>query len=108
MGPEDAALKIVALVPTVKGCHDATVAALKQVYEAHPDDIHLTLADFFGADTNMWKTKLGVTCATVEINGEWTFGLEGRQVTFQKAEGGTYVPSDLGPVIEAELEKVKS
>jgi hypothetical protein len=108
MGPEDAALNIIALVPTERGCHDATIAALRQAYEAHPEDIRLTLVDFFGPRANEWKGKLGVTCATVDINGAWTFDLEGRSVTLQKKEGGTYVPSDLNGVIEAELGKVKS
>ncbi len=105
MGPEDAKMKIVGMVPIANPCHAATVAALKKVYEDHPNEIHLTLIDFMGPDSTEWKQKLGVTCATVEINGENSFNLEGRDVTFQKMEGGTYEPSDLETVIEAELAK---
>jgi hypothetical protein len=107
MGAEDAALKIIAFVPTEAGCHDATVAALMESYEAYPDDIHLTLVDFFGPDRNEWAEKLRVTCATVTINGEKTFDLEGRRVSFEKAEGGTYIAPDLNAVIDAEIERVK-
>src|SRR4030042_1352641 len=64
MGPEDAKVKIVGFVPIVNPCHASTVAALKEVYEAHPDDIHLTLIDFRGPDSTEWKQTLGVTCAT--------------------------------------------
>ena len=105
MGPEDAKVKIVGMVPIVNPCHAATVAALKEMYEAHPDDIHLTLIDFQGPDSGEWKQKLGVTCATVEINGQYTFNLEGRTVTFQKKEGMTYQPTDLKTVVEGELAK---
>ncbi len=105
MGPEDAKVKIVGLVPTVNPCHAATVAALKKVYEQHPEDIHLTLIDFLGPASGEWRQKLGVSCATVEINGEYSFELDGRRVVFQQAEGGTYRPSDLKTVVEAELAK---
>ncbi len=105
MGPEDAKVKIVALVPIVNPCHAATVAALKKVYEDNPEDIHLTLIDFFGPDSGEWKQNLGVSCATVEINGQRTFDLKGRTVTFQKQEGMTYQPTDLHTVIEGELAK---
>jgi hypothetical protein len=106
MGPEDAKVKIVGMVPIMNPCHAATVAALKDVYEAHPDDIHLTLIDFMGPDSMEWKQKLGgVTCATVTINGKYTFDLEGRTVTFQKMEGGSYKPTDLKTVVEGELAK---
>ena len=104
MGPEDAKVKIVGMVPIVNPCHAATVAALKEVYEEHPDEIHLTLIDFHGPDSAEWKQKLGgVTCATVAINGDYAFDLEGRTVTFQKMEGGTYLPTDLKTVVEREL-----
>jgi hypothetical protein len=107
MGPEDAKVKIVGLVPIVNPCHAATVAALKELYEEHPDDIHLTLVDFQGPDSAEWKQKLDVTCATVEINGQRTFVLEGRTVTFQQREGGTYRPADLKTVVENELAKAE-
>ena len=105
MGPEDAKVKIVALVPIVNPCHTATVAALKEVYEDNPEDIHLTLIDFFSPDSGEWKQKLGVSCATVEINGQRTFDLEGRRVTFQQMEGQMYRPTDLKTVVEGELAK---
>ena len=105
MGPEDAKVKIVGLVPIANPCHAATVAALKEVYEDNPEDIHLTLIDFMGPDSNEWKQKMGVTCATVAINGQYTFNLEGRTVTFQKKEGMTYQPTDLKAVVEGELAK---
>jgi len=61
---------------------------------------------FFQApDSAQWKQKLGVTCATVDINGQYTFNLEGRTVTFQKQEGVTYQPADLRTVVEAELKR---
>jgi hypothetical protein len=104
IGPEDAKLKIVALVPVVNPCHAGTVKALKEAAADHPEDIQLTLVDFFNPeDSAKWKGELGVTCATVEINGDYTFELEGRTVTFQKQEGGTYQPADLETVIEGAL-----
>jgi ABC-type glycerol-3-phosphate transport system substrate-binding protein len=105
LGSEGAKVKITALVPIANPCHAATVSALKDAYAAHPNDIHLTLIDFQGPDAGEWKQKLGVTCATVDINGQYTFDLEGRTVTFQKQEGGTYKPADLRTVVEAELER---
>lgn len=105
LGSEDAKVKIIALVPIANPCHAATVSALKEVYEAHPNDIHLTLIDFQGPHAAEWRQKLRVTCATVDINGQYTFDLDGRNVTFQKQEGGTYQPADLRTVVEAELEK---
>jgi hypothetical protein len=41
----------------------------------------------------------------VDINGQYTFNLEGRTVTFQKQEGVTYQPADLRTVVEAELKR---
>jgi len=105
MGPEDAKVKIVGMVPIANPCHAATVAALKEVYEAHPNDIQLTLIDFMGPDSMEWKQKLGVTCATVEINGSYSFELEGRNVIFQKKEGMSYKPTDIKTVVEGELAK---
>ena len=106
IGPENAKLKVVAMVPVVNPCHAATVKALREVAAEHPNDIQLTLIDFFNpAEAEKWKDELGVTCATVEVNGDYTFELEGRTVTFQKQEGGSYQPADLSTVIEAELAK---
>ena len=102
MGSEDAKVKIVGLVPIVNPCHAATVAALRELHAEHPDGIHLTLVDSMGPDSAEWKRKLGVTCATVQINGRHTFNVEGRTVTFQQREGGTYRPADLKTVVEGE------
>ncbi|UCC67551.1 MAG: hypothetical protein JSV79_10545 [Armatimonadota bacterium] len=105
MGPDDAKVKIVGLVPIANPCHAATVAALKEVYEEHPNDVQLTLIEFMGPNAMEWKQKLGVTCATVEINGSYRFELDGRNVIFQKQEGMTYRPADIKTVVEAELAK---
>ena len=105
MGPEDAKVKIVALVPIVNPCHAATVAALREVYEDNSEDVHLTLIDFHGPDSTQWQQNLRVTCATVAINGQYSFDLEGRTVVFQQMEGGRYRPSDLKTVVEDELAK---
>jgi hypothetical protein len=107
-GEPGAAVEITALVPVVNPCHANTLAALKEAYDAHPDDIHMTVIDFFGAHAGGWKQKLGVTCATITINGEKTFEVGGRTVTFHQVEGGSYKPEDLRPAIEAELAKVKA
>ena len=104
-GKAGAKLEITALVPVVNPCHAKTVAALKQAYEKHPDEIHMTLIDFFGPQAEEWKSKLGVTCATVSINGKYAFEVDGKPVTFQKAEGASYKPENIGSVIEAELKK---
>jgi hypothetical protein len=103
VGPEGAKVEIIALVPIAEGCHASTINALQQVYEEHPDDIRMTLIEFKGPEAPQWREKLGVTCATVSINGQYSFNLEGREVIFQKQEGGTYRPADLKAVVEAEL-----
>jgi hypothetical protein len=103
VGPEDAKVDIVALVPIANPCHAATVSVLMQLSSDHPDDVRLTLIEFMGPDSAEWRQKLGVTCATVSINGRHTFEVDGRTVTFQQQEGGTYRPVDLKTVIEAEL-----
>jgi hypothetical protein len=103
VGPEGAKVEIIALVPIANPCHAATVSVLKQLSSAYPNDVRLTLIEFMGPDSAEWRQKLGVTCATVSINGQYTFNLEGRTVIFQQQEGGTYRPVDLKTVVEAEL-----
>ena len=103
VGPEDAKVDVVALVPIANPCHAATVSTLKQLSSAYPNDVRLTLIEFMGPDSAEWRQRLGVTCATVSINGRHTFEVDGRTVTFQQQEGGTYRPVDLKTVIEAEL-----
>jgi len=106
LGSPGAKLQITALVPVAEGCHTATIQALKEAYQKHPKDIYLKIVEFKGPAGQQYKTQLGVTCATVAINGKYSFDLNGRTVTFQKAEGGTYQPADILAVIDQELKKL--
>ena len=105
IGPKDAKVKIIAVVPIAIPCHKATIAALREVTNAYPEEVHLTLVDFHGPDSGKWMKELNFHCATVFINGEYQFELDGRQVRFHQKEGMTYKPEHLKPIVEAELAK---
>ncbi len=107
LGSPGAKVEIIALVPVANPCHAATIAELRKAYKRYPDDIHLRIIEFMGPESTTWRNQLGVTCATVAINGEWSFDLDGRRVVFQKMEGGTYTPADLGRVIEAKIREAE-
>jgi len=105
IGPEDAKVKIIAVVPIANPCHKATVNALREISKARPEEVHLTLVDFHGPDAAEWMKELDFHCATIFINGENKFDLDGREVIFEQQEGRKYKPEDLKPVVEAELAK---
>jgi len=105
IGPEDAKVKIIAVVPIANPCHRATINALREIAKARPEEVHLTLVDFLGPDAGKWMEEMDFHCATVFINGESKFEVDGREVIFEQKEGMKYKPEDLKPVVEAELAK---
>ena len=105
IGPEDAKVKIIAVVPIAIPCHKATIAALRKITKAHPEEVHLTLVDFHSPDAGKWMKELDFHCATIFINGEYQFERDGRRVIFHQKEGMTYKPEHLKPIVEAELAK---
>jgi hypothetical protein len=105
IGPKDAKVKIIAVVPIANPCHKATVAALREITKAHPEEVHLTLVDFHGPDAGKWMKEMDFHCATVFINGEYQFELDGRHVMLEQHEGVKYKPEDLEPIVEAEIAK---
>ena len=104
-GQEGAKVEIIAVLPISVGCHAATEAELKKAYEAHPDDIHLTIVDMASPEAADYRSRVGVGWTVVSINGSSTFELDGRSVTLQQMENGTYRTSDIAPIIEDELRK---
>jgi hypothetical protein len=102
-GEPGAKLDIIAVLPVMKGCHAQTEAELKKAYEAHPDDIHLRIVELMGAEAAKYQAEVKVNWTVVSINGRSSFELDGRQVVLQKQENGSYRPSDVAPIIEAEL-----
>jgi hypothetical protein len=106
LGKPGAKLEIIAVLPISHGCHAATEAELKKAYEAHPDDIYLTIVDLMGPDAAQYREKVGVAWTVVSINGQSTFQLNGRSITIEQMEHRTYRPSDILPIVDAELEKL--
>jgi len=102
-GEAGAKLEVIAVLPVAKGCHAATEAELKKAYEAHPEEIHLTIVDMMGPEAAAYRDKVGVGWTVVSINGNYQFELDGRQVRLEKAENMSYKPADIIPVIEGEL-----
>jgi hypothetical protein len=102
-GEPGAKLDIIAVLPVTKGCHARTEAELKKAYEAHPDDIHLTVVDLMGPEAADYRDEVKVTWTVVCINGKSQFELGGRRVVLQQMEGNMYDPSDIVPIVEAEL-----
>ena len=106
LGKPGAKLDIVAIVPVAHGCHATSVAELKKAYEAHPNDIHLTIVDAWGPDAKKYQSKAGgVTWTVIAINGQSEFELNGKRLQLQRQEGMSYSPTDLVPLIEDELKK---
>jgi hypothetical protein len=104
-GQAGAKLEIIAVLPIAKGCHATTEQELKKAYEAHPDDIHLTIVDLMGPDASEYQEKVKVSWTVVNINGSSQFELDGRNVRLEQAENNMYRPSDIVPIVEAELAK---
>ena len=102
-GQEGAKVEIIAVLPVSVGCHAMTEGELKKAYEAHPNDIHLTIVDMASPEAVDYRSRVGVGWTVVSINGSSTFDFDGRSVTLQQMENGTYRPSDIVPIIEAEL-----
>ena len=107
-GKEGARLEIIAVLPVAQGCHATTEAEVKKAYKKHPDDIHLTIVDLMSPEAAKYRDKVGVPWMVVSINGESTFEIKGRRVQLQRMENGSYKPSDIVPIIEAELKKLRS
>ena len=105
LGRAGAKVEIIAVVPVAKGCHAATVAELKKAYQAHPQDIHLIIVDLQGPDAPKYREKVGSPYTIVKINGKHQFEVGGRRVSLERMEGASYRPSDIGPIIEAELRR---
>ncbi len=103
LGKPGAKVEIIAVVPVAHGCHNATIAELKKAYEKHPDEIHLTIVDLMGPDAANYREQVGSPYTRILINGKHQFELKGRKVSLDMVEGGSYRPSDIGPIIEAEL-----
>jgi len=104
-GAEGAKVEIVAALPITHGCHVQTEAELKKAYEKHPDDVHLVIYDLFGKEGQEYVRAHGGQRAVVFIDGASSFQLEGRAVKLEFLEGGSYVPADIVPIVEAELAK---
>jgi hypothetical protein len=102
-GKKGAKMEIVALLPITHGCHVNTEAELEKAYKKHPDDIHLTIVDFFGPDAPKYQEKVGAGRALVSINGKTSFKLKGKTVTLERQENMSYRPADIVPIIEQEL-----
>jgi hypothetical protein len=106
LGKAGAKLEIVAIVPVAHGCHATSIAELKKAYQAHPNDIHLTIVDSFGPDARKYQDKAGgITWTVIAINGKSEFDVNGQTVRLQRQEGMSYTPAHLIPIIENELKK---
>jgi hypothetical protein len=103
LGKSGAKLEIIAVVPVAHGCHATSIAELKKAYQSHPNDIHLTIVDLQGPDAAEYAKKVGASYTRITINGKYQFETSGRRVALEQAEGRSYRPADLIPVIETEL-----
>ena len=99
-GKPGAKVEILALIPVAHGCHATSEANLKKAYQAHPNDIHLTIVDSQGPDAAKYRSKVKVNWTVISING--------KQVQLEKAEGMSYQPADLVPIIEDQLKGGKA
>jgi len=106
LGKAGAKLEIVAIVPVAHGCHATSIAELKRAYQAHPNDIHLTIVDSFGPEAKKYQDKAGgITWTVIAINGKSDFEVNGQKVVLQRQEGMSYTPAHLIPIVENELKK---
>jgi hypothetical protein len=102
-GKAGAKVEVLALIPVAHGCHAKSEAELKKAYQAHPNDIHLTIVDSQGPDAAKYRSKVKVNWTVISINGKSQFSVDGKQVQLEKAEGMSYGPADLIPIIEQQL-----
>lgn len=108
MGPEDAAVKLVAFYPE-DDSHKFIVDYLKEFAEAHPDSVSLTAVDFrTPAGFDVYQLA-GLGCAGVLVNGEteWEVETDGatEKVSFTKRMGVLWTEEDFEKVANKLLEE---
>jgi hypothetical protein len=105
-GPDDAKVKVVAYYP---GRHEDTIAAVKRLLQAFPQDASVEVVDWRRPEGLMRRDAGGLTCAGVTINGKNAFDLEmdGKKakVLFVRGIDGEWTEADLTAAVKQELAK---
>jgi hypothetical protein len=106
-GPDNAPVKVVAYYP---GRHEDTLAAVKALLQAFPQQVSVEIVDWRTPAGLKRRDASGLTCAAVTINGRNAFDLEmgGKtsKVLFVRAIDGEWTAEDLTAAVKQELAKV--
>ena len=105
-GPDTAAVKVVAYYP---GRHEDTIAAVKRLLAAFPEDASVEVVDWRRPEGLKRRDASGLTCAGVTINGKNAFDVElqGKmaKVLFVRAIDGEWTEEDLIAAVKQEVAK---
>lgn len=105
-GPDDAVVKVVAYYP---GRHEDTLAAVKHLLEAFPQQVSVEIVDWRRPAGLKRRDGSGLTCAGVTINGKNAFDLEMQgktaKVLFVRAIDGEWTAEDLTAAVQQEIAK---
>ncbi len=103
-GVDNAKVKVVAYYP---GRHEDTIAAVKRLLEAFPQDANVEVVDWRRPEGLKRRDGSGLTCAGVTINGKNAFDLElqGKKakVLFVRGIDGEWTEEDLIAAVKQEL-----
>lgn len=106
-GPDNAAVKVVAYYP---GRHEDTIAAVKRLLEAFPQEVSVEVVDWRRPEGLKRRDASGLTCAGVTLNGKNAFDLEMQgktaKVLFVRGIDGEWTAEDLTAAVKQELAKV--
>lgn len=103
-GVDNAKAKVVAYYP---GRHEDTIAAVKRLLEAFPQDASVEVVDWRRPEGLKRRDGSGLTCAGVTINGKNAFDLEMQgkkaKVLFVRGIDGEWTEEDLIAAVKQEL-----
>ncbi|MCC6444278.1 MAG: hypothetical protein IT210_12595 [Armatimonadetes bacterium] len=105
-GDKNAKIVVDAIVPTDTECHQKTVQLLEGFVKKHPKDVYVKVHNLHSPSGEQAKSKFGVTCATVLINGKYEFEANGKHLIFSKKPndpGSPYQSEDVVTVLEQQL-----
>lgn len=107
-GPEDAKVKVVAVIPPSE-CQAAALRVLNEIAKAEPKRVRIEVYGMGSPKGSQILQQYGATCASIFINGKKDFTLtsEGqtRRVICEKSPGMSYQATDLIEIVHMELKR---
>lgn len=112
LGPPDAKVKVIAVVPLGIDCHLQTIRILREIAKVEPKRVRVEIYDMSSPQGQRTLSRYGQHCASVFVNGkiDFTIKVNGkeRNIYCQRQPNtpmSTYNSTDLIEVVHLELER---